>query len=71
VRESDWATILPVVAVKEAVDKKLLRSQRIIDPEIPREVIVASPITRTPTLAGELFLKILKAKISSLLEQKA
>jgi LysR family transcriptional regulator, nitrogen assimilation regulatory protein len=70
VRQSDWATILPVVAVKQAVDKKLLCSQRIIDPEIPREVIVASPITRTPTLAGELFLKILKAKIGALLEQK-
>ena len=71
VRESDWATILPVVAVKRAVDRKQLRSQRIIDPEIPREVIVASPLTRAPTLAAELFLKILKAKIDSLLERKA
>ena len=70
VRESDWATILPVIAVKRAVDRKQLRSQRIIDPEIPREVIVASPITRTPTLATELFLKLLKAKVVLLLEHK-
>jgi len=67
VRESDWATILPVIAVKQAVHRKLLRSQRIVDPEIPREVIVASPTTRTPTLAAELFLKILKANVTALL----
>jgi len=70
VRESDWATILPVVAVKKAVDRKLLRSQQIVEPDIPREVIVAAPITRTPTLAGELFLKILKVHISQLLDEK-
>ncbi len=66
VRGSDWATILPVVAVKRA-DRKQLRSQRIIEPDIPREVIVASPMTRTPTLAAELFLKLLKIKVGSLL----
>jgi DNA-binding transcriptional LysR family regulator len=42
VRKNDWATILPVVAVKQAADGKLLRIQRIINPTIPREVIVAS-----------------------------
>lgn len=71
VRESDWATILPVVAVKQLVDRKQLRAQRIIDPEIPREVIVAAPVTRTPTLAAELFLKILKDSVASLLGDKA
>lgn len=69
VRESDWATILPVVAVKRAVDRKQLRSQRIIDPEIPRDVIVMSPTTRAPSLAAELFLKILKMRINELLER--
>ncbi|GAC1553126.1 MAG: LysR family transcriptional regulator [Beijerinckiaceae bacterium] len=68
IRESDWATILPIIAVKQAVDRKLLRSQRIVDPEIPRDVIVAAPTTRTPTLAAELFLKILKAAVAKLLE---
>jgi DNA-binding transcriptional LysR family regulator len=68
IRESDWATILPIVAVKQAVDRKLLRCQRIVDPEMPREVIVAAPTTRTPTLAAELFLKILKAAVAKLLE---
>lgn len=71
VRESDWATILPIVAVKRAVDRRMLRCQRIVDPEMPREVIVAAPITRTPTLAAELFLKILKAAVSKLLEGKS
>jgi DNA-binding transcriptional LysR family regulator len=70
VRGSDWATILPVVAVKRAVDLNLLRSQRIVDPEIPRDVIVASPTTRPPSLAAELFLKILKAKVNELLDSK-
>jgi len=68
VRESDWATILPIVAVKQTVDRKLLRCQRIVDPEMPREVMVAAPITRGPTLAAELFLKTLKAAVSKLLE---
>ncbi len=70
VRESDWATILPIVAVKQAADRKMLRCQRIVDPEIPREVIVATPITRAPTLAAELFLKILKTAVTKLLEGK-
>ena len=70
VRQSDWATILPVIAVKRAVDQKLLRSQRIVEPHIPRDVIVASPATRAPSLAAELFLKILKTKVSELLGQK-
>jgi LysR family transcriptional regulator, nitrogen assimilation regulatory protein len=69
VRESDWATILPVIAVKHATDRKFLVSQRIIDPEIPREVIVASPAIRAPTLPGELFLKILKANVAGLLKK--
>ncbi|SDI19796.1 MULTISPECIES: LysR family transcriptional regulator [Bradyrhizobium] len=61
VAKSDWGTILPIIAVKQALDRKLLRAQRIIDPAIPREVIAVSPLTRTPTLAAELFLKSLKA----------
>ena len=71
VRTSDWATILPVIAVKRAVDQKLLRSQRIVEPDIPRDVIVASPATRAPSLAAELFLKSLKAKVNELLDRKA
>ena len=70
VRGSDWATILPVIAVKRAVDLNLLRSQRIVEPEIPRDVIVASPTTRPPSLAAELFLKILKTKVNELLDSK-
>ncbi len=71
VRESDWATILPVVAVKQLVDRKLLRAQRIVDPHIPREVVVASPTRRPPSLAAELFLGILKTRINALLGYKA
>lgn len=67
VREGDWATILPIVAVKREVDRKELRSQCIVDPQIPRDVVVATPATRPPSLAAELFLKILKAKINALL----
>jgi LysR family nitrogen assimilation transcriptional regulator len=71
VRQSDWATILPIIAVKHEVDQKLLRSQRIIDPEFPRDVIVASLKTRAPSLAAELFLKMLKSKINELMNRKA
>jgi LysR family transcriptional regulator, nitrogen assimilation regulatory protein len=68
VRESNWATILPVVAVKRAADKKLLRTQRIINPSIPREVIVASQSQRMPSLAGQLFTKALQEHVRAMLE---
>lgn len=67
VRESDWATILPVIAVKRAADRKQFRLQRIVNPEIPREVIVATPAARTPTLAADIFLRILKKNVDALL----
>lgn len=70
VRESDWATILPVVAVKHLVHQRLLRSQRIVEPDIPREVMVVSPSTRAPSVAAEMFLRILKTKVNELLERK-
>ena len=70
VRQSDWATILPVAAVQRAVDQKELWSQRIIEPEIPRDVVVATPATRPPSLAAELFLKLLKSKTDALLSDK-
>ena len=71
VRNSDWATILPVIAVKGAVDRKQLRSQRIVEPDIPRDVIAASPASRSPSPAAEIFLKILRTRIDCLLESEA
>ncbi len=35
VRTSEWATILPVIAVKQAASKNLFRLQRIVNPSIP------------------------------------
>jgi LysR family transcriptional regulator, nitrogen assimilation regulatory protein len=70
IRHSDWATVLPVIAVKRAVDQKLFHAQRIIDPEMPRDVVVASPVTRPPSLIAELFIKILKAKVTALLQEQ-
>ena len=71
VRNSDWATILPIIAVKGAVDQKQLRSQRIVEPDIPRDVIAASPASRSPSPAAEIFLKILRTRIDGLLESGA
>jgi DNA-binding transcriptional LysR family regulator len=71
VRNSDWATILPVIAVKGAVDQRQLRSQRIVEPDIPRDVIAASPASRLPSPAAEIFLKILRTRIDGLLESGA
>ena len=69
VRQSDWATILPIIAVKNAVDQKLLRSQRIVNPEFPRDVVAAFPATRPLSLAAELFLQILRVQINQLLNK--
>jgi LysR family transcriptional regulator, nitrogen assimilation regulatory protein len=67
VRESDWATILPVVAVKRAVDNKLVRSQKIVQPAMPRELVVAYNSHRPPVLAAQLFIKVLKTHLALLL----
>jgi LysR family nitrogen assimilation transcriptional regulator len=68
VQRGDWATILPVIAVKQAVDRKLVRSQRIVDPDIPREVVVAT--SRTPSLAAELFIQVLGERANALLQEQ-
>lgn len=69
VRNSDWATILPIVAVKRLVDQKLLRAQKIVGPAIVREVVVAHAAQRPPGLAADLFIKTLKAHLEAMLEQ--
>ena len=66
--KSDWATILPVVAVKQAADRKLFRIQRIVNPSIPREVVVASHNQRVPSLAGQYFTNALQKRIKIILE---
>ena len=71
VRQSDWATILPIVAVKRAANERLIRSQRIVEPDVPREVFVATPATRPLSLVAELFVKMIKTSINELLESKA
>lgn len=70
VRQSDWATILPIVAVKRAANERLIRSQRIVEPDVPREVFVATPATRALSLVAELFVKMIKTSINELLESK-
>jgi DNA-binding transcriptional LysR family regulator len=68
VRTSEWATILPVIAVKQAASKNVFRLQRIVNPTIPREVVVASHAGRVPSLAGQLFTKALQERIALQLE---
>jgi hypothetical protein len=41
VRASEWARILPVIAVKQAASKNILRLKRVVYPSTPREVVVA------------------------------
>lgn len=64
VRTSEWATILPVIAVKQAASKNNFRLQRIVNPSIPREVVVASQAGRVTSLAGQLFTKALQERIA-------
>jgi DNA-binding transcriptional LysR family regulator len=68
VRQSEWATILPIVAVKRAVDAKLLRAHKIVEPAIPREVVVAHSAQRPPIMAAQLFVKLLKEHLNQLLD---
>jgi DNA-binding transcriptional LysR family regulator len=70
VSETHWATILPVIAVKRAVGQKRLRSQKIVQPALPREIVVAYNAQRPPVLAAQLFIKALKEHLTHLLHPR-
>jgi DNA-binding transcriptional LysR family regulator len=67
VRNSDWATVLPIVAVKRAADARQLAARKIVDPVLPREIVVAHNANRPPSVAGQHFLRLLKQEAEALL----
>jgi LysR family transcriptional regulator, nitrogen assimilation regulatory protein len=71
VRNSDWATILPVIAVKRAVDQKQLRAQKIIEPAFPRELVAVYNRQRQPAVAAQLFVDVLKNHLAQIVSDGA
>lgn len=69
VRISDWVTILPVIAVKRAVDQKQLQSQKIVQPAMPRELVAVYNSQRQPVLAAQLFINVLKKHLLQMLNR--
>lgn len=67
VRQSDFATVLPVAAVQRAVTAKLVRARQIVEPEIPREVIVVYNAQRAPSPAGKLLIETLRHHLEELI----
>lgn len=67
VRQSDWATILPITAVQRVVAAKYVRALTIVDPQISREVVVAYNAQRPPGIAGKLVIDLLKKNLEELL----
>jgi DNA-binding transcriptional LysR family regulator len=67
VRQSDWATVLPIAAVQRAVEAKLVRALKIVEPDIPREVVVVYNAQRPPNRAGKLLIELLRKNLEELL----
>lgn len=67
VGQTDWATILPAIAVIRAIDLKLVTAHKIVDPAIMRDVVVVHTTQRPLTVAGQLFVNVLKDEVQSLM----
>jgi DNA-binding transcriptional LysR family regulator len=67
VRQSDWATILPIAAVQRAVAAKSVRALSIVEPQILREVVVIYNAQRPPNIAGKLIIELLQKHLEELL----
>lgn len=71
VRQSDWATVLPIAAVQRAVDGKLVRAIPIIEPSISRRVVAMYGTQRPPSVAGKLFVELLQRDFGKLFPTEA
>jgi DNA-binding transcriptional LysR family regulator len=67
VRQSEWATILPVIAVIRAVESKMVTAHKIVEPTIMRDVVVVHNTQRPLTVAAQLFVKMLKDEVQALM----
>jgi len=67
VRQSDWATILPITAAERAVAAKQVRALTIVEPKISREVIVAYHAKRRSGAAEKFMVELLQRHLQQLL----
>lgn len=63
VSRSEYATVLPVLAVQKAADAGLIHYRLITDPVIRRDVVAAFSRHRPPGLAARLLIDALKAEM--------
>lgn len=62
------ATVLPLAAVRAAVDRQLLSAAPIIDPQITRKLVVVEPLGRPVSSAVTHFSQALRAEVAQMVE---
>jgi LysR family transcriptional regulator, nitrogen assimilation regulatory protein len=68
VEQSDWITILPMIAVRSRMKYKMLRTCRIVTPRISRHVMCAYNPRRPLAPAARLFVEAMTANLSAVAE---
>lgn len=63
VRNSDWVTVLPAIAVSRGLSEGILRAHRIVAPRVTRQIICVHNPRRPLSAAARLFVEVMTAEL--------
>ena len=69
VSTSDYCSILPSLAVRSAVAAGRIKALKLVEPEFPHSVVVAFNPSHPPSLAGRIFIDMLRKKSAEVLDR--
>ncbi|MBX9587768.1 MAG: LysR family transcriptional regulator substrate-binding protein [Hyphomonadaceae bacterium] len=64
VRNSDWATVLPAIAVRQGLSDGSLKADRIVAPRLTRHIACVHNARRPLSEAARLFIEILTDELA-------
>jgi len=65
VRHSDWATVLPAIAVGRGLQEGTLRAHRIVAPRVTRQIVCVHNPRRPLSAAARLFIEVMTAELAA------
>lgn len=68
VRNSEWVTVLPAIAVGRGLSEGALRAHRIVAPRVTRQIICVHNPRRPLSAAARLFVEVLTAELGAAAE---
>lgn len=63
VRNSDWVTVLPAIAVGRGLSEGFLRAHRIVAPRVTRQIVCVHNPRRPLSAAARLFVEVITAEL--------